>query len=113
MKTFNIFWLTMALAVGIFSCDSSQADKPKKKDKKESKPDAGTGDITVLEKWEMPGILREVSGIEFIDKNRFACVQDESGVVFIYNIKTKEIESEIDFGAAGDYEGIALVNKTA
>ena len=113
MKTFNIFWLTMALAAGLFSCDSSQADKPKKKDKKESKNETGTSNITVLEKWEMPGILREVSGIEFIDKNRFACVQDESGVVFIYNTSTQKIESELDFGAAGDYEGIALVNKTA
>ncbi|MDB5264104.1 MAG: hypothetical protein JWQ14_3387 [Adhaeribacter sp.] len=61
----------------------------------------------------MPAILREVSGIAYIDDNRFACVQDESGVIFIYNTKTKKIEQQITFGAAGDYEGIALVKNIA
>jgi uncharacterized protein YjiK len=113
MKTFNIFWLAMALTFGVFSCDSSRADKPKKKDKKESKKDTGPSDFKVLEKWDLPNILREVSGIAYFDENRFACVQDESGVVFIYNIAKASIESEVSFGAAGDYEGVALVNNSA
>ena len=64
-------------------------------------------------KWELPNILDEVSGIEWLDENRIACVQDEDGVIFIYNLKTSEIEKEIDFAGSGDYEGLTVNNNTA
>ncbi|GEO06722.1 hypothetical protein AAE02nite_43860 [Adhaeribacter aerolatus] len=113
MKTFNIFWLALILALGLFSCDSSRTDKPKKKNKEDNNQATSTGEVKILEKWEMPNMLREVSGIAYLDENHFACVQDEAGVVFIYNIAKNRIESEVDFGASGDYEGIALVNDIA
>jgi uncharacterized protein YjiK len=43
-----------------------------------------------------------------MDDQRFACVQDEEGKVFIFNRATGKIEKTIPFGGAGDYEGIAL-----
>jgi len=60
----------------------------------------------------LPVALREISGIAIIDSSRVACVQDENGIVFIYDILKDEIMKMINFGPNGDYEGIALVNET-
>ncbi|NJY62567.1 hypothetical protein HC174_07330 [Salinimicrobium sp. CDJ15-81-2] len=67
----------------------------------------------IIEKWELPNALNEVSGIAWIGDNRVACVQDEDGIIFIYNLKTSTKEKEIEFGTGGDYEGIAVVGKDA
>lgn len=65
----------------------------------------------ILQKWDLPAVLDEVSGIAWIGKNRVACVQDEDGTVFIYNLESSGIEDEIEFGSGGDYEGIAVVKE--
>jgi uncharacterized protein YjiK len=70
-------------------------------------------EITIANKWDMPDILKEISAISYIDTQRFACVQDELGTIFIYNTNTGTIEKEIPFGPPGDYEGIALNETTA
>lgn len=70
-------------------------------------------DVAIVKRWELPRILREVSGIAYIDQHRFACIQDEDGVIFIYNRTTQQIEKEIPFAPPGDYEGITLKNQTA
>lgn len=67
----------------------------------------------ILKKWDLPQVLDEVSGIAWIGEDRIACVQDEDGIIFIYNLKTSRIEDEIKFGSGGDYEGIAIVEKDA
>lgn len=72
----------------------------------------GSQVMTIIEQWDMPDELEEISGISFIDDNRVACVQDEKGVVFIYNLKTSKVEKKIDFGDSGDYEGITMVGTT-
>jgi uncharacterized protein YjiK len=70
-------------------------------------------EITVEETWELPDRLEEVSGIAFVDSNRLACIQDEKGVIYIYNLQSRSIEKEIPFADSGDYEGIALSGNTA
>jgi len=84
---------------------------PGKKDETNAWELTATG-ITVIKKWEMPKELAEISGLSYIDDKRFACVQDELGTIFIYNIATSSVEKEIPFGAAGDYEGLAVVGET-
>ena len=69
--------------------------------------------VKVEQKWDLPEILSEVSGISMMDNNRIACIQDEDGIIFIYNLKTSKIEQKMEFGDSGDYEGIALVGTTA
>jgi len=64
-------------------------------------------------KWELPNILDEVSGIEWLAESRIASVQDEDGIIFIYNLETSEIEKEIEFAGPGDYEGLTVNNNTA
>jgi len=69
--------------------------------------------IQVAQRWEMPAVLKEISGVAYIDDNRMACVQDEQGKIYIYNPKKKEVEKEIPFAPTGDYEGIAIAGNTA
>ena len=61
----------------------------------------------VVNKWELPEILEEVSGISWLGNNKVACIQDEDGIIFIYDLKKNSIEREINFGDDGDYEAIA------
>jgi len=75
-------------------------------------PELTTTGINVIKKWEMPKDLTEISGLSYIDDKRFACVQDELGKIFIYNIASSTVEKEIPFGAVGDYEGLAVVGET-
>ena len=61
--------------------------------------------------WTLPDVLKEISGIVTIDGSSVACVQDEKGIVFVYNFKNNKITSNIKFNDDGDYEDLALVNK--
>jgi len=56
----------------------------------------------------LPDTLREVSGCAYLDSSTFACVQDENGIVFIYNVITNKIESQHSFHLDGDYEGVTI-----
>ena len=67
--------------------------------------------ITIVKKWNMPKELTEISGLSYIDGQRFACVQDELGKIFIYNAASSSVEKEISFGAAGDYEELAVIGE--
>jgi len=67
----------------------------------------------ILKKWDLPKELNEISGISWIGENRIACVQDEDGIIFIYNLETSEIENSVSFGSGGDYEGITIIGNDA
>ena len=71
------------------------------------------GVIKILKRWDLPDVLKEISGIAYIDAAHFACIQDEIGIIYIYNIETAKIEKEIPFAGAGDFEGITLVGNEA
>jgi hypothetical protein len=57
----------------------------------------------------LPKILDEISGLVLIDSNHFACIQDEQGVVFFYDLKLEKITGQFRFTDDGDFEGIAKV----
>ncbi|MBD0376057.1 MAG: SdiA-regulated domain-containing protein [Flavisolibacter sp.] len=69
--------------------------------------------VRVLQKWTLPSVLIEISGITYLDASRFACIQDELGVLFIYNTATGEVEKKVHFAGNGDYEGIAIAGTAA
>tara|TARA_R100001369_G_scaffold20091_3_gene37000 strand:- start:82195 stop:83040 length:846 start_codon:yes stop_codon:yes gene_type:complete len=73
----------------------------------------GAKAVKIDQQWNMPMLLEEISGIAWMDKERIACVEDEEAIIFIYNLKTSEVERQIVFGEDGDYEGIALVGEDA
>ncbi len=60
----------------------------------------------------LPDTLREISGLTDIDDHTFACVQDENGVLFIYDSHKNEIIKQYAFHIDGDYEGITRIDHT-
>jgi uncharacterized protein YjiK len=70
-------------------------------------------EVRIIKKWDLPGELKEVSGIAYLDEQRFACVQDEEGSIFIFNPTSNSIEKKIAFGDPGDYEDIAVIGDIA
>jgi uncharacterized protein YjiK len=63
--------------------------------------------------WKLPKELVEISGVSFIDSTRLACVQDEFGSIYIFNLTTGKVESKIGFGDDGDYEGVEIIEDDA
>lgn len=72
-----------------------------------------TDGLNVVKTWELPFVLREVSGISHVDDTKIACIQDEDGIIFIYDLELKRITKEIEFGPKGDYESIRIIDSTA
>lgn len=61
--------------------------------------------------FELPKKLVEISGLSLSkDKTKLFVIQDEDGIVFIFDKKTGEIVDKIPFGKTGDYEGVEHVN---
>jgi len=75
--------------------------------------DSISSGIKIVGQWNLPAALKEVSGIAYIDDQRFACIQDEAGIIYIYNVVKKRIERKIRFAKSGDFEGIAIKNNSA
>lgn len=90
-------------------------DKKGKKDKKDKKQkdEHVSAEVKVVDQWDLPSELKEVSGIDYLGNNLFACVQDEAGTIYIYDVGQKKIVKEVPFSGAGDYEGIAVAGKAA
>ena len=68
--------------------------------------------LKIVKTWNLPVVLKEISGIAVMDSVRLACIQDEVGSIFIYNTATSGIQEVIPFATTGDYEGIAIVDNT-
>ena len=60
----------------------------------------------------LPSALHEISGITEIDASSVACIQDEYGLVFIFDTNKNQIIRELVFGSLGDYEDLARVDKS-
>ena len=60
----------------------------------------------------LPDVLHEISGLTNINETSVACIQDEYGIVYIYDVVKNEIKDQFTFSIEGDYEGVARVDKT-
>ena len=65
------------------------------------------------QRWDLPNELEEISGLSFFKKNQLACIQDEDGIFYIYDLKKNEISRKDQFGEKGDYEGVEVINDTS
>jgi len=65
------------------------------------------------QKATLPGELVEISGLCWISPGKLACVQDEDGIIYVYDLDEQEIESKTEFEGHGDYEGIELIGDDA
>ena len=101
MNILQIFIVILVISLVVFACF------PKKKAKEYAfrydidKPNS---------RMEMPQNLKEISGLSFYKENQLACVNDEKGTVFIYDLASQKVIETIDIGKNGDYEGIEVVD---
>lgn len=58
---------------------------------------------------ELPWELSEISGISYYNRKELACVEDESGKIYIINYETGEVTGAYEFGKNRDYEDIAVM----
>lgn len=76
-------------------------------------PDSVADVVKITRSWVLPATLRDISAIEITSAGRIACLQNETGSIFIFNLETGLIDKEISFGPPGNYEGLVMVNGTA
>lgn len=101
---------SLILLTGLFS--ACQPNKKTDQADESSLPNAAIPyDLaTPTERYSLPKVLREVSGLSYYKPGRLAMVQDELAVVFIYDLKSKTVVDEHVFGKKGDYEGVEFVD---
>ncbi len=87
------------LVVAITVAFTVQSAKPKHSQSKQ---------YAINKTWELPKVLNEISGIAWLPDGTIACVQDEDGIIFIFDLQQNKIIEEIEFAGAGDYEGITV-----
>lgn len=60
----------------------------------------------------MPGKLKEISGISYVNEQSLICVEDETGHLYHFNLQSGEVDSDWRFSGDGDYEDLEIVNDT-
>lgn len=72
-----------------------------------------TEKLTVKKSYKLPSKLEEISGISHINDSTLACIQDEKGTIYIYDLMNERVSKEILFGPRRDYEAIRVIDSTA
>jgi uncharacterized protein YjiK len=57
----------------------------------------------------MPDELLEVSGIDYLENDNIAAINDEKGILYFLNLRTDSISS-VKFGGKGDYEDVVVTD---
>ncbi|MEP0732231.1 MAG: hypothetical protein ABJC50_05245, partial [Nonlabens ulvanivorans] len=97
------FFAVLTIMLAMISCKRAIDDSE----------NLGKKKYTVNREWKLPHTLEEISGMAWLPNNKLACIEDEDGIIFIYDLKTEKIVEQIKFGTAGDYEGIAIDKEDA
>ncbi len=56
----------------------------------------------------MPEKLLEISGISYVKSGLLICVEDERGLIYSYDLASKQVISQRRFAGDGDYEDVAI-----
>ena len=65
------------------------------------------------EEYLMPGELNEISGISWYSPGLLACVEDENGLIYLYDTQQKRVVRRIRFAESGDYEDLSVIKQNA
>jgi uncharacterized protein YjiK len=63
--------------------------------------------------WYLPSALNEISGIALSGGQCITAVNDEKGILYLYDLKGNNITAKINFGNDGDFEDVAVFKNTA
>jgi DNA-binding beta-propeller fold protein YncE len=93
----------------ISSCERSSSQTAATGRTDETPAQTANGTVEVVDVWRLSAELMEISANVLVDEQRMACIQDNAGTIYIYNLKTKTIDQKIVFTGKGDFEALALV----
>ncbi|MDN3656074.1 hypothetical protein QWZ08_10585 [Ferruginibacter paludis] len=63
-------------------------------------------------RYELPKKLKEISGVAAVNDSIIACVADEKGVVYFFNLNSNDIDNKIYFSDKGDFEDLTIIGDT-
>ena len=109
---FILSHLLFLFSLVVSSCDHHHKKSDEVAIEQETKYQAGYNMTSPDQRFILPDTLREISGLTYIDSNTFACIQDENGILFIYDLSNNKIRKQYPFNLDGDYEGITRVGNT-
>jgi len=64
-------------------------------------------------RYVMPGELVEISALSLYSDQLLACVQDEEGLLFLYDLRDEQVKQVHEFDKKGDFEGVEIINHVA
>ena len=105
----NISILVLTVSWGMNSCSPSGHDTGTAQRGHRFAYDMNSPDTD----YELQDILREISGMSWYGHNKIACIQDEQGIIYLFDEKRGEISDSYAFDKHGDYEDIAIYLDTA
>ena len=110
MISFRTILLLTFVPFAFISCDSKKNHQEKNINEENMDTYSVKYDLeNPSQKIKLPNSLQEISGLSFYKNNQLACINDEQGKVFIFDLDKKEISEKIPFGKTGDYEGVEVV----
>lgn len=70
--------------------------------------DDATKSYKIVNRWELPDELKEISGLYWVGDNKVACVQDEDGIIYVYDLDKAMVTNKYKFADDGDYEALCF-----
>ncbi|GAB2825806.1 hypothetical protein [Ferruginibacter profundus] len=107
MKKFTTIFLFFSIAL--------QSCLQKESGKKGEKKSANSFPFNLQapsKRYELPKSLQEISGIAAVDDSIIACIADEKGEVYFYNLNSSTIDKKLKFANKGDFEDLTIVKDT-
>ncbi|MDR5590196.1 SdiA-regulated domain-containing protein [Christiangramia sp. SM2212] len=68
--------------------------------------DDSTKSYEIVKRWKLPEELKEISGLYWVGDEKVACVQDEDGIIYVYDLAKSKVTSKYKFADDGDYEAL-------
>lgn len=97
--------VVLLLVLFFISCGNSSV---KNKSQGVNKPTIAEVKKTVI----VPRELKEISGISFIHDSLVVAVQDETGIMYFFDLAEEAITRKVTFAEPGDYEDVATVSSS-
>jgi uncharacterized protein YjiK len=104
----NPFRILQLLLVGSFVLGCNPANKSDNQEHISKAPIYNYDFESPNQKYELPTILDEISGLSFYKEGQLLCVEDETAA-YIYDLNKQKVTDRHQFDEPGDYEGIELV----
>ncbi|MDW7691961.1 SdiA-regulated domain-containing protein [Flammeovirgaceae bacterium SG7u.111] len=68
---------------------------------------------TESETYQLNDELSEISGIHYMEDGLMACIEDENGLIYFYDLNSKSVVKKVKFAKSGDYEDIEIIDSVA